>query len=80
MRESDAGNSNTVGEKLCKHKYSTTYPYCYGEIATETQGNFTQDANSSLYLTDCIEIYLKQVHLNMLHMIVYLPLDRGFGY
>ena len=39
MRESDAGSSNTVGEKLCKHKYST-YPYCYGEIATETQGNF----------------------------------------
>ncbi|OXU22795.1 hypothetical protein TSAR_002041 [Trichomalopsis sarcophagae] len=38
IRESDAGNSNTVGEKLCKHKYST-YPYCYGEIATETQDN-----------------------------------------
>ncbi|KAJ8679860.1 hypothetical protein QAD02_015647 [Eretmocerus hayati] len=38
MRESDAGSSNTVGEKLCKHKYST-YPYCYGEISTETQEN-----------------------------------------
>jgi len=38
MRESDGPNSNVVGEKLCKHKYSS-YPYCYGEIATETQGN-----------------------------------------
>ncbi|XP_058806546.1 zinc transporter foi isoform X2 [Phymastichus coffea] len=42
IRESDAGNSNTVGEKLCKHKYSTSYPYCYGEIATETQDNLHQ--------------------------------------
>ncbi|XP_011503423.1 PREDICTED: zinc transporter foi [Ceratosolen solmsi marchali] len=38
MRDSDTGNSNTVGEKLCKHKYST-YPYCYGEIETEIQDN-----------------------------------------
>lgn len=38
MRESDGPNSNVVGEKLCKHKYSS-YPYCYGEIASETQGN-----------------------------------------
>lgn len=37
MRESDGPNSNVVGEKLCKHKYSS-YPYCYGEITTETQG------------------------------------------
>ncbi|XP_020286129.1 zinc transporter foi-like isoform X6 [Pseudomyrmex gracilis] len=36
MRESDGPNSNVVGEKLCKHKYSS-YPYCYGEIANETQ-------------------------------------------
>ncbi|XP_014215485.1 zinc transporter foi isoform X2 [Copidosoma floridanum] len=36
MRESDPENSNNVGEKLCKHKYST-YPYCYGEIVPETQ-------------------------------------------
>ncbi|XP_046399369.1 zinc transporter foi [Ischnura elegans] len=26
-------SSNSVGEKLCKHKYSS-YPYCYGEITT----------------------------------------------
>lgn len=38
MRETDGPNSNVVGEKLCKHKYSS-YPYCYGEIASETQGN-----------------------------------------
>ncbi|XP_011880537.1 PREDICTED: zinc transporter foi-like isoform X3 [Vollenhovia emeryi] len=39
MRESNDGpNSHVVGEKLCKHKYSS-YPYCYGEIASETQDN-----------------------------------------
>ncbi|XP_051174555.1 zinc transporter foi-like [Leptopilina boulardi] len=38
MRETEGPNSNTVGEKLCKHKYSS-YPYCYGEITTETQDN-----------------------------------------
>ncbi|XP_012218312.2 zinc transporter foi isoform X2 [Linepithema humile] len=38
MRETDGPNSNVVGEKLCKHKYSS-YPYCYGEIASETQDN-----------------------------------------
>ncbi|XP_011312191.1 zinc transporter foi-like [Fopius arisanus] len=32
MRESEG--PNTVGEKLCKHKYSS-YPYCYGEITTK---------------------------------------------
>ncbi|XP_015183219.1 PREDICTED: zinc transporter foi-like [Polistes dominula] len=37
-RESDGPNSNAVGEKLCKHKYSS-YPYCYGEITAETQDN-----------------------------------------
>lgn len=34
MRETDGPNSNVVGEKLCKHKYSS-YPYCYGEISTD---------------------------------------------
>ncbi|XP_029039101.2 zinc transporter foi-like [Osmia bicornis bicornis] len=38
MRETDGPNSNVVGEKLCKHKYSS-YPYCYGEISTDTQDN-----------------------------------------
>lgn len=39
MRENESGKtSNTVGEKLCKHKYSS-YPYCYGEITTETRDN-----------------------------------------
>ncbi|XP_076653389.1 zinc transporter foi [Halictus rubicundus] len=38
MRETDGPNSNVVGEKLCKHKYSS-YPYCYGEINTDTQDN-----------------------------------------
>ncbi|XP_053980184.1 zinc transporter foi-like isoform X1 [Hylaeus volcanicus] len=37
MRETDGPNSNVVGEKFCKHKYSS-YPYCYGEINTDTQG------------------------------------------
>lgn len=37
MRETDGPNSNVVGEKLCKHKYSS-YPYCYGEISTDVQG------------------------------------------
>ncbi|XP_043497109.1 zinc transporter foi [Polistes fuscatus] len=37
-RESDGPNSNVVGEKLCKHKYSS-YPYCYGEITAETHDN-----------------------------------------
>ncbi|XP_015116641.1 zinc transporter foi [Diachasma alloeum] len=32
MRESEG--PSTVGEKLCKHKYSS-YPYCYGEITTK---------------------------------------------
>ncbi|CAL7933142.1 unnamed protein product [Xylocopa violacea] len=38
MRETDGPNSNVVGEKLCKHKYSS-YPYCYGEINSEIQDN-----------------------------------------
>ncbi|XP_054280655.1 zinc transporter foi-like [Macrosteles quadrilineatus] len=33
MRDVDSPTGGTkVGEKLCKHKYSS-YPYCYGEIA-----------------------------------------------
>lgn len=46
MRETDGPNSNVVGEKLCKHKYSS-YPYCYGEISTD-QGimpRFSKDFN-----------------------------------
>ncbi|CAK9816898.1 Zinc transporter foi [Anthophora quadrimaculata] len=38
MRETDGPNSNVVGEKLCKHKYSS-YPYCYGEINSDVQDN-----------------------------------------
>ncbi|KAJ4439881.1 zinc transporter foi [Periplaneta americana] len=34
MRDADNVANNSVGEKLCKHKYSS-YPYCYGEITTE---------------------------------------------
>lgn len=49
MRESDGPNSNIVGEKLCKHKYSA-YPYCYGEITTETQGNNFISYNTLLFL------------------------------
>ncbi|XP_011161229.2 zinc transporter foi isoform X2 [Solenopsis invicta] len=44
MRENDGPNSNVVGEKLCKHKYSS-YPYCYGEIASETQDNHHRRMN-----------------------------------
>ncbi|KAG8228843.1 hypothetical protein J437_LFUL008339 [Ladona fulva] len=35
--------SNSVGEKLCKHKYSS-YPYCYGEITT---GEIVNDSLSA---------------------------------
>jgi zinc transporter 10 len=34
MRDADNMGNSSVGEKLCKHKYSS-YPYCYGEITTE---------------------------------------------
>lgn len=47
MMESDGPNSNVVGEKLCKHKYSS-YPYCYGEITTETQGMLSDNLNKTL--------------------------------
>ncbi|KAI4498084.1 hypothetical protein M0802_006908 [Mischocyttarus mexicanus] len=46
-RESDGPNSNVVGEKLCKHKYSS-YPYCYGEITAETQGKLFDYLNKIL--------------------------------
>ncbi|KAG8039597.1 hypothetical protein G9C98_008240 [Cotesia typhae] len=38
MREPEGIKTSPVGEKLCKHKYSS-YPYCYGEITTETRDN-----------------------------------------
>ncbi|XP_071446223.1 zinc transporter ZIP6-like [Hetaerina americana] len=38
-----AASSNSVGEKLCKHKYSS-YPYCYGEITTGEIVNETAPA------------------------------------
>lgn len=38
-REPENASGSTVGEKLCKHKYSS-YPYCYDVIATETQGKY----------------------------------------
>ena len=34
MRNAEDIDNNTVGEKLCKHKYSS-YPYCYGDITKE---------------------------------------------
>ncbi|XP_034241906.1 zinc transporter foi [Thrips palmi] len=34
MRDTEDVDNNTVGEKLCKHKYSS-YPYCYGDITKE---------------------------------------------
>lgn len=37
MRDADNMGNSSVGEKLCKHKYSS-YPYCYGEITTEMSG------------------------------------------
>jgi hypothetical protein len=37
MRDADNVGNTSVGEKLCKHKYSS-YPYCYGEITTEMSG------------------------------------------
>ncbi|KAK9496723.1 hypothetical protein O3M35_013016 [Rhynocoris fuscipes] len=41
MREDHGTDEESrVGEKLCKHKYSS-YPYCYGEIANSTDGHQT---------------------------------------
>lgn len=37
-----SGGSHSVGEKLCKHKYSA-YPYCYGEITT---GEIVNDSST----------------------------------
>ena len=37
VRDADNVGNSSVGEKLCKHKYSS-YPYCYGEITTEMLG------------------------------------------
>lgn len=34
MINTEDEDNNTVGEKLCKHKYSS-YPYCYGDITKE---------------------------------------------
>jgi zinc transporter 10 len=42
MRDADNLGNSSVGEKLCKHKYSS-YPYCYGEITTEMSGEVTLD-------------------------------------
>ncbi|KAF7996382.1 hypothetical protein HCN44_002014 [Aphidius gifuensis] len=43
MRETDNNEMiNNVGEKLCKHKYSS-YPYCYGEITGETHDHQHND-------------------------------------
>lgn len=45
MREETRSNEeDRVGEKLCKHKYSS-YPYCYGEIANSTAENHTHGPN-----------------------------------
>jgi len=45
MRDVDSPTSGTkVGEKLCKHKYSS-YPYCYGEIS-ENPDNHQKIGNS----------------------------------
>lgn len=42
MREDHGTDEESrVGEKLCKHKYSS-YPYCYGEITNST-GKFLID-------------------------------------
>ncbi|XP_073984020.1 zinc transporter foi-like isoform X2 [Rhodnius prolixus] len=39
MREDHGTDEESrVGEKLCKHKYSS-YPYCYGEITNSTDGH-----------------------------------------
>ncbi|KAK9295722.1 hypothetical protein QLX08_010056 [Tetragonisca angustula] len=45
MRETDGPNSNVVGEKLCKHKYSS-YPYCYGEISTDQDNHHNRQHNN----------------------------------
>ncbi|CAH1403769.1 unnamed protein product [Nezara viridula] len=36
--ETQSDQENRVGEKLCKHKYSS-YPYCYGEITNSATDN-----------------------------------------
>ncbi|XP_034951471.1 zinc transporter foi isoform X2 [Chelonus insularis] len=47
MREIEGLKSNSVGEKLCKHKYSS-YPYCYGEITTTTAMKGTTGAETEV--------------------------------
>ena len=44
MRDQDNVGNSSVGEKLCKHKYSS-YPYCYGEITTEMTGKASRNQN-----------------------------------
>ncbi|KAL1132665.1 hypothetical protein AAG570_010617, partial [Ranatra chinensis] len=48
MRDEVGGTEGRVGEKLCKHKYSS-YPYCYGEITNNTDNshaNMEAEVNS----------------------------------
>jgi len=50
MRDADNMGNSSVGEKLCKHKYSS-YPYCYGEITTEMSGESFWKRDTALVLT-----------------------------
>ncbi|KAJ1526667.1 hypothetical protein ONE63_008249 [Megalurothrips usitatus] len=58
MRDTEDVDNNTVGEKLCKHKYSS-YPYCYGDITKEESlqdGNLNKNGGpSSLQLNNAQE-------------------------
>lgn len=58
MRDTEDVDNNTVGEKLCKHKYSS-YPYCYGDITKEEtlqDGNLHKNGGpSSLQLNNTQE-------------------------
>lgn len=80
MRD-DHSDANSVGEKLCKHKYSS-YPYCYDEIATDTTGK-QRKRNLSLkitplFLTKCMlltKLLLSQVQYNNRYLVLLKKTD-----
>lgn len=53
MREPENAGPSSLGEKLCKHKYSS-YPYCYDVIATETQDDHHNRHQHNANRCDCI--------------------------
>ncbi|XP_015519951.1 zinc transporter foi isoform X1 [Neodiprion lecontei] len=54
MREpADTTGNSSSSDKHCKHKYSS-YPYCYGEITTETQDNHHNRQHNNHQITAAV--------------------------